>query len=400
MTVVPQGYWDFPSPYAGKNSLPGEAELRTSFTATLFLGRELWSGGEVYVNPELSAGSGIGNTLGVAAFPNGEIFRVSDTKPQLTLARVYLKQVFGLGGEQERIEEDKNQRATKVDRNRVTVVAGRFSLNDFFDDNSYSHDPRTQFFNWALMDQGAWDYAADTRGYTYGLYTELKIGQWSARAAVAMEPAEANQLDFDTHIGLAHAENLELEYRYSVSEHPGVVRLLSFLNSAHMGSYREAVDNPAAGLDITKTREYRTKYGFGLNLEQEVARDLGVFSRLGWNDGATESWAFTEIDRSASLGASLGGSYWNRKDDRVGLAYIWSGISQDHADYLAAGGYGFMLGDGKLNYAPEQIIETYYAWRLFKMITVSADFQYVRNPAYNQDRGPVAIAAGRFHAEL
>jgi high affinity Mn2+ porin len=399
-TVVTQGNGRFASPYSGQNSLSAEPQIKTSFTATLFLGRKLWDGADFYINPELAAGSGLSGTTGIAAFPNGEIFRVDHPNPQLNLSRAFLQQVFGLGGEQETIPPDKNQRATRVDRSRITWVAGKFSLNDYFDNNTYSHDPRTQFLNWALMDQGAWDYAADTRGYTWGLYVELNQPRWAVRFATVLVPAEANQLTMDTRIAQANGNNVEFEYRYSLGARPGTVRWLGYLNNAHMGSYREAIDHPSANLDITKTRAYRSKYGFGLNFEQEVAQDLGVFGRLGWNDGSTETWAFTEIDRSASLGASLGGSDWGRRDDRLGLAYVWSGLSHDHAEYLGAGGYGFLIGDGALSYAPEQVIETYYLFKAVDHAAISADFQLVRNPAYNQDRGPVAIASGRLHVEF
>jgi len=400
MTAVSQGDGNFYSPYSGKNSLPGQAELKTSFTATLFLGRELWKGGQIYVNPELSAGEGLGQTLGIAAFPNGEIYRVDTPTPKLNLSRLYLKQVFGLGGGEEHLEEENNRHAATVDRDRLTLIGGKFSLNDFFDDNTYSHDPRSQFLNWALMDQGAWDYAADTRGYTWGVYAELREGPWAARFAIVLEPAVANQLEFDTNVLQAHGDNAEVEYRYAISGHPGAARLLGYANHAHMGSYQETIDTPSAMMDIANTRAYRTKYGLGLSLEQEVARDVGLFARLGWNDGTTETWAFTEIDRSASFGASVGGSYWSRPADRLGAAYVWSGLSDVHAEYLSLGGYGFLIGDGKLSYAPEQVLETYYLYMAGKHIGLSADFQFVVHPAYNQDRGPVAIGAGRIHYEF
>jgi high affinity Mn2+ porin len=308
--------------------------------------------------------------------------------------------MFGLGEETEHIDADKNQLRTDIPVRRITLAAGKFSLNDFFDNNTYSHDPRTQFLNWALMDNGAWDYAADTRGYTWGIYLEYNEAQWSVRAATAMEPKEANKLELDTNISQAHGDQIELEHRHRMGAHPGAVRLFGYRNNAHMGSYAETLSNPAFGMDVTQTRAYRTKYGFGLNLEQELTSDLGVFSRIGWNDGATETWAFTEIDRTVSIGASLKGARWGRPDDVVGLALIANGLSKDHADYLSAGGYGFIIGDGRLNYAPEEILESYYSLQAFKSFAATADYQFVNHPAYNADRGPVHLIAGRLHYEF
>lgn len=412
-TSLSQFHPSFTSPYSGTNSLSGQAETRTSLTSTLFLGRSLWKGGEIYFNPELSVGSGVSDSHGVAGYTNGEVYRVDNPDPKVNLSRLYFKQVLRLGGEAETIEADKNQLLARVNAKRLTVIGGKFSLNDFFDNNSYSHDPRTQFMNWALMDNGAWDYAADTRGYTWALMVEYHDPKWSIRLATAMEPKEANQMDLDTNIAQAHGENLEIEYHYQIlnypgypgSGYPGTARLLGYMNHAHMGSYEETLSNPAFGMDITRTRDYRTKYGLGLNLEQEITPDLGVFSRIGWGDGSTETWAFTEIDYTVSVGASLKGSAWHRPRDVIGLALIMNGLSKAHADYLTSGGYGFIIGDGKLNYAPEQIIEAYYLWKPFSGqplhdFNVSGDLQFVNHPAYNQDRGPVWMYAARLHYEL
>jgi len=398
-TTVSQWHPDFSAPYSGPNSLKATSEFRTSLTSTLFAGARLWPGAEVYVNPELAAGSGFSHTLGVAGFPNGEIYRVDTPSPKVFLARLFVRQTIGLGGERERVESDQNQLAGTYDQRRLTLTLGKISLTDLFDDNTYSHDARTQFLNWALMDNGAWDYAADTRGYTWGVALEYRQAQWALRIASVMVPKRANEMSFDHDLLRARGDNAEFEYHYAVHDHPGAVRLSAYANHAHMGSYRETIDTPAFGMDIAQSRQYRVKYGLGLNLEQSLSRDVGVFLRLGWNDGRTETWAFTEIDRTASLGISVKGAYWTRPEDTVGLAAVINGLSTDHADYLKAGGLGFIIGDGRLSYAPEEILETYYLWKPASWIGVTADGQFIDHPAYNKDRGPVYVAGIRLHAE-
>ena len=394
-TVVSQWHPAFPEQYSGPNSLSAKAEFRSSLTSTLFTGARLWHGAEFYFNPELVAGNGFSHTLGVAGFPNGEIYRVSDPVPTLFVARLFLRQTFGLGGERERIEPDQNQLGGIYDQHRITLTLGKFSLTDLFDDNVYSHDPRTQFLNWSIMDNGAWDYAADTRGYTWGVALEYQQPRWAFRLATVMVPKQANKESLDFALSRAHGDNAEFEYRYAIQEHPGKITLSAYANHAHMGSYRETIDTGV--MNITLTRQYRVKYGWGFNAEQELSRDVGVFLRLGWNDGRTETWAFTEIDRTASFGISLKGSRWKRPEDTVGIAAAINGLSGDHADYLAAGGVGFILGDGSLTYAPEQIVETYYLWKPLPRIGVTVDVQYINHPAYNVDRGPVFIAGTRLH---
>lgn len=399
-TTITQGHGYFHSPYQGANSLSPNPDTETSFTSTLFLGRKLWEGGEFYFNPEVTAGGGLSDSVGLAGASNGDAYRINTSAAAGNTSRLFFKQVFGLGGPNETISPDKNQLGAEVNQNRLTVVAGKFSLTDFFDGNSYSHDPRTQFMNWAIMDNGAWDFAADTRGYTSGFMLEYNRVNWALRFASVLEPKTANGMEMDLDIPQAHGDNAEFEYRYSVNAHPGKVRILAYANHAHMGNYRNALKLSPVNPDITQTETYCVKYGFGLNFEQEITKYLGGFLRAGWNDGATESWAYTEIDRTVSLGVILNGSLWKRPDDIVGLAVVVNGISPDHRAYLEAGGYGFIIGDGRLNYALEQIVEAYYAWRIFKGFTVTGDFQFVENPAYNQDRGPVAIFGARLHYEI
>src|SRR6185295_7125922 len=308
---------------------------------------------------------------------------------------------FGFGNETEPVEGEENQLAGQRPMNRYTITAGRFTLTDFFDDNKYSHDPRTQFLGWGVMFNGAWDYPADVRGYTWGWVHELHLRDWSFRYASAAMPRVANGLRFDRRLFRNRGDVFEGERRYSVREHPGAVRVMSYMNHANAGDYAEAIrDGDRNGVSpvVTATRRNGTlKYGFGLNAEQELTKDIGVFARLGWNDGKTESFAFTAIDRLATGGVSMTGQRWRRSFDTVATEFTASGIAGVHALYLAHGGNDFLIGDGRLQYGPEYISETYYSARLFPGFFASIDLQHVSNPAYNRDRGPVWIPSIRLH---
>jgi high affinity Mn2+ porin len=401
VTAVPQYHPAFRAPYSGANSLDPSPEFDTSLTSTLFLGARILPGLELYCDPELVGGSGFSGTSGLADFPNGEIFRVSQAYPQVNVARLYLQWVLGLGGGVEDVAGAANQLPGPRPRSRLTLAAGDFSLTDFFDDNAYSHDPRSQFLNWSLMDNGAWDYAADTHGYTAGFYAELTLPGWALRAAEAEEPTTANGAVLDNDVIHARSENLEAEGRWSLGAHPGALRALGFWNHADMGSYTVSLASAASAPDITQSRARgNEKYGFGWSFEQEILQDLACFSRAGWNNGRTETWAFTEIDQSASAGLALSGGAWKRDQDHAGLAYVISGLSDAHLEYLAAGGHGFIVGDGALRYAPEQVLEAYYSWCPVQGLTLSPDYQYFQNPAYNQARGPVHVLSVRAHFEL
>jgi high affinity Mn2+ porin len=399
-TLVTQAHPPFHSPYVGPHSLLPEEPSATSMTGTLFLAARLWHGGELVFDPEVAGGRGLSGTLGVAGFPNGEITRVGVPEPTPYFARLYFRQWCGFGGEEEKVEDAPNQIPGARDVDRLTLTVGKLAATDVADDNRYSHDPRTQFLNWSLMYNGAWDYPANVRGYTYGAALELNRKDWALRYGVFAEPTVANGTALDPHIDNANGHVLELEERFRVEDHPGKLRLLAYLNHAHMGNYREALALMPVDPDITLTRAYRIKYGFGLSFEQELTKELGLFARLGWNDGQSESWAFTEIDRTALVGLLLAGRCWCRPDDQLGAAIVVNGISDAHRDYLAAGGLGFILGDGRLNYGPEEILELFYSLALRKGIYVTVDFQGVNHPAYNRDRGPVGVTALRVHAEF
>jgi high affinity Mn2+ porin len=399
-TVITEKHDVFHAPYTGVNSLPRHEGEKTSITATLFLGAKVWDGGELYFNPEIAGGEGFGGVTGIAGFPNGEIPRVGTPEPRPYIGRLFLRQTFGLGGEKEKIEDGQNQIAGFQDARRITITVGKFGAIDSFQSNGYSNDPRTQFENWALFTNGAWDYPADVRGYTEGAVIEYTEPSWSLRYGAMAEPTQANGATLSSRIPASLAHALEFEARYKLGDHSGVARFLGYANSAHMGKYRQAVDEAGQGIpDVTKTRAYRIKYGFGLSAEQEITKDLGVFTRVGWNDGHSESWAFTEIDQSASLGLSLKGTRWKRPDDVFGVAGVLNGLSKDHRDYLRTGGHGFLIGDGRLTYGLERIVEGYYLIKLADHIFVTGDVQYIDNPAYNRDRGPVLTGGVRVHVE-
>jgi high affinity Mn2+ porin len=358
----------------------------------------------VFLNPEVAGGSGLSGARGIAGFVNGETFRIGDPAPQLYLARLYLRQVFNLGGAVENVEDDLNQLAGPHPSRYLAVNVGKFGIADYFDQNSYSHDPRTQFLNWSLMSAGGWDYPANTRGYTVGAVVEYITPHWALRVGSTAMPTTANGPDLDFHYTRAHSETVELTKVYHLRGHQGTVRLLGFRNVAAMGSYRQAVAQANGQQpDVTAARQTdRTKTGFALNAEQEISASVGVFARLSYNDGHNETWAFTEIDHSACLGLTAAGTRWRRPDDRLGTAVAVNGISAAHRAYLAAGGYGFIIGDGALRYAPECIGEVYYSIAFPRYhSSLSPDYQLVVNPAYNRDRrGPVQVAAVRLHVEF
>jgi len=401
-TVITQYKPAFSAPYSGQNSLSPNSETQSSITSTLYGAARLWPGATLVFNPELSGGSGLSKTEGIAGFPNGETFRVNSVAPAIYIARLYLNQTFQWGKEKDTLADDVNQIAGLRSKRYLSFTVGKFGMADFFDDNSFGHDPRSQFMNWSLMDNGAWDYPANTRGYVMGLVSELGQPTWTLRFAFTMSVTQANSSTWDARIGKANTQTLEFEKRYTLSGQPGTVRLMTFLNNGKMGSYREALQlDPAAPVVDTTQRYGRHKYGFGINAEQYLTKDFGVFAKLSWNDGHTQTWYFTEIDRSISFGGELKGTSWGRKDDVLTLAFVGNGLSHDHRDYLAAGGYGFIIGDGRLNYSPEMIAELYYKINAYqKKLWLSPDYQFILHPAYNIDRGPVHVLGIRAHVEF
>jgi high affinity Mn2+ porin len=401
-TFIEQAYPSFRSTIPdGPNSLFRFSQAKETFTATAFIGRKLWEGGEVYFNPEIDQGFGLSDTVGVADFPNGEAQKSSFTVPRPNVARLYLRQTFGLGGEQETVEDGPNQIAGTRDISRVTFTVGKIAVVDIFNQNAYANDPRSQFLSWNMWGTGAYDYAADRVGITWGAIAELNQKDWALRAGYFLIPIESN-VDLLDHPPRGQYV-AELEERYTLFGQPGKLRLLGWLSHANMGSYEEAVAETAitmAPANIVPTRQLRNNFGALVNVEQAIGDELGVFSRASWNPGQTEVMAWTEADQTFSLGAQLKGKAWGRPDDRIGVAGLIEGLSASARAYFAAGGTGVIIGDGQLNYRPEQVFEVYYALALNKWATLTLDWQYVVNPAYNTDRGPVSIWATRLHAEF
>ena len=402
-TYIYQYKPEFNAKYTGANSFKAVEERQNSLTATLYFGGRLWKGGELYINPELAGGSGLSGAFGMGASTNGETFRVGNPEPTLYLGRAYLTQTIALGDSSVDVEEGANETGGRKPVDCLKFYVGKFSLGDLFDNNMCANAPRTQFMNWCLMSNGAFDYAANVRGYTYAFVSVLQIKSMTYKASIATLPVTANGADLNTDLSQQYSINSEISKTYKIKGKVGNLRLLAYQNNAHMGSYKESITLAGGGIpDITATRKYgRTKSGFGLNADQELSKNVGVFARAGWNDGKTETWAFTEVDRSLSAGVSISGAGWKRNDDNLGIAMVANGLSQDHRDYLKAGGLGFQLGDGNLSYAYETVAEIYYSYKPLPYgIWLSADYQFVMNPGYNSSRGPANIFSVRFHAAI
>ena len=352
------------------------------------------------------AGTGSGRRSGIAGFTNLDVVRNPLLSKAPYVARLMWHQIIPLSGEKAPSERTPLSLFPQLPVRRLEIRFGKFSLVDFFDLNTYGSDSNLQFMNWALDNNGAYDYAADTRGYTYAAMVEYDDRHWAVRFAEALMPKVANGINLDADLGRAHSENVEFELHHSfLPRREAVVRLLGYANHANMGVYSVAIDNFLAGRTPTPeitahALQTTTKYGFGANVEQPLTDWLGIFARWGWNEGRHESYAYTEVDETEQVGASAQGSRWKRKLDRAGLAFISNGISREHQEYLALGGVGFLLGDGRLNYGRENIVETYYTLHVWRGIFTALDAQYVVNPGYNRDRGPVFAPALRLHVEF
>lgn len=402
-TVINQFKPGFSAKYTGQNSLLTGEEDKTSITTTLFLGARLWRGATIFFDPELAGGYGLSQTMGIAAAPNGETYRIGNPAPQVYIARVFFRQLFALSSKQNYQDPDFNHLAQYLPVNYFAITIGKIGITDYFDNNKYSHDPRTQFMSWGLMDNGAWDYPANTRGYSPSIVLEFVSPRQEIRYAFSLVPVTANGSFMNWHLLEANSHSLEYTYRYTLSNRNGAIRFSGFFTTANMGNYDESLALDPQNPDIIETRAIgRTKYGFGLNAEQDFNNYAGCFLRAGWSDGNNETWAFTEIDHSISAGISMTGLKWKRNNDNLGIAYVASGLSKPHHDYLQAGGYGFLLGDGNLNYSPEQLAECYYSAELLKdHIYLTATYQLIINPGYNSDRqGPVNIFSLRVHVKI
>ena len=402
ITNVTQGHRRFTSPYSGTNSLIANGRIEETTDITLYAGVRLWRGVEFWINPEIDQGFGLSNTVGMAGFPSGEAYKIGANVPYPRLPRAFLRQVIPLGGESVKTESAANQLGGTKAANNVTLTVGKFSVTDIFDTNTYAHDPRGDFLNWSIIDAGAFDYAADAWGFTYGAAAEWTQDQRTLRGGVFQLSRVPNgkivNVDFSQYMLVT-----ELEQRYQMRGHPGKVKLLAFVNRGRMGAYRDAVqlaqqtgDTPDTGL----VRRFASRPGVAINVEQELAPDLGGFLRASLNNGTKEAYEFTEINRSLSGGLSLKGDRWGRHDDTFGVAGVINGLSGDARHYFAKGGIGILIGDGDLRYGAEKILETYYSMRVNPYVTLAVNYQHVNNPAYNRDRGPVSIFGLRAHAEF
>jgi high affinity Mn2+ porin len=401
-TYVEQETDSFEAPYAGSNSLsPGQGRETTDLT--LFAGARLWPGAEIWINPEIDQGFGLDNTLGVAGFPSGEAYKVGKNQPYFRLQRLFVRATLDLEGEREPVAADLNQLGGYRSANRWVFTVGKFSVVDIFDTNQYAHDPRNHFLNWAAVEAGSFDYAADAWGYTVGAAAEWYQGAWTARAGLFDLSNVPNSVHLEPGVHEVQVD-LELEKRHEILGHAGKAMLTAFDSRGRMGLLDQAVQIAQATgnpVDIAAVRRLRDRVGADFNLEQELSQSLGMFARVGKAAGNVEAYEFTDIDRTVAVGLSLKGSHWARVDDTVGLAGINNGISAARERYLNAGGLGIVVGDGRLPHpGSEQIVETYYKAALFPHAQLAFDYQWVDRPAYNRDRGPASIFAVRFHAQF
>jgi high affinity Mn2+ porin len=398
-TLLAQNAPRFRSPYVGTNSLyPNQG--RETWDATFYAGLRLWEGAELWINPEIDQGFGLSGTLGVAGFVSGEAYKVGFSVPYARVPRMFVRQTIDLGGESQKVEAGINQFAGSQTADRLVITVGKFGATDIFDTNRYTHDPRSDFFNWALVDTGTWDYAADAWGYTYGAAVEWYKGNWALRGGVFDLSVTPNNTDLDPRFN-QFQWIAEIEHRHELWGQPGKIAVTGFLSRGRMGrlaaatALAQVTGDPA---DIAAVRRYDSRAGVSLNLEQQIAADLGVFARAGWADGRFETYEFTDIDRTLAAGLALKGTRWGRPDDTVGVAGVVNGISDERRAFLNAGGLGILVGDGQLpNYGAEKILEMYYSLPFFSW-RATFDYQFIVNPAYNRDRGPVSVIGTRLRA--
>ena len=407
--VVLQGYGAFKAEYSGPNSLTNWSQSATTHLLTLYTGYELSQTTEVFADIEDATGNGVGNAGGLAGYVNLDVVRLISGVPRANepyVAQFMLREIIPLTSERVAADRDELDLATSLPARRIEVRVGKMDLTNFFDVNTYGSDSNLQFLNWTVDDNGAWDVAANARGYTDAAIVEYDDRSRSVRFAEALMPKLPFGRFLDADLARSRSENVEMEARGKhIAHREGVVRVLGYLNHADMGNYRETnaefLEGETATPDITATRrEGRHRYGFGLNLEQEITDAFGVFGRLGWSDGNNEAFCYTEDDRTLQVGGLVKGGSWRRGNDRLGVAFVVNGIVAAHQEYLALGGVGIMLGDGGLTYGQEKIVEAFYTAHLWRGFSMSYDFQHVNNPGYNEVRGPVSVSAVRFHTDF
>jgi len=396
---------EFHAPYSGTHSLQPDYEKATSRVLTMYTGFRLNESTEFLVDIEEAGGAALSLGFGLAGDTNLDIVRNPLLSKAPYLGRGMFHKVFALSDD--KVENERNQFSLfeELPRRRLEFRIGKFSMPDFFDVNSVGSDTHFQFTNWTIDNNGAWDYAADTRGYTVGAVLDFEDRNWGMRFGEGLMPKVANGIDLVWRPWQVHAENVEYELRHGlIPRKSGVVRLLGYANSANMGIYREQViQAEAAGTTPVITDhpwQVTRKYGFGVNLEQNLTHYVTAFARFGWDNGRTESFAYTEVDQTFAQGVGANGAWWHRKQDRAGIAFVTNAIKKDHQNYLADGGLGFLLGDGHLNYGRENILEMYYTGHVWRGIYLAPGLQHINNPGYNRDRGPVLVPALRAHIEF
>ena len=402
--IILQWHPRFRAKYTGPNSLTPAPQSATTHVLTLYTGYELTHTTEVFADVEYATGGGIGHAFGLAGYTNLDSVRTVSGAALSTapyLARLMLREIIPLTEVRVEAERDPLHLATSLPARRIEFRIGKFDVVDFFDVNAYGSDSHLQFMNWTVDNNGAYDYSANTRGYTDGVMLEYDDHWFTARFAETLMPKVANGINLDADLARSRAANLEFEARGNRFLHrAGAVRLLSYLNQATMGSYEQAIEEYLASNIIATRRQGRHRYGFGLNFEQEILPQVGIFGRLGWSDGRNESFAYTEDDRTAEIGGFAKGNWWNRRNDRAGVAFVANEIVKAHQEYLALGGLGFLLGDGNLTYGPEKVVEAFYTAHLWRGFFASFDLQHINNPGYNKDRGPVLAPGARFHVDF
>jgi hypothetical protein len=408
--IIFQGRLPFHSPYQGPNSFRNSAEYKTSMVGTLYAAmRPTMSvryNTDLIFDLEAAEGRGLSEALGLAGFTNLDVVRNPYLGKAPYIARYQIHQIFGLTDETTSQDPNFFGLATTVPARRIEFRVGKLTLPDFFDFNDVGSDSHLQFMNWTVDNNGAWDYAADTRGYTVGGMAEYDDKAWSVRYGLFAMPIVANGIDMDWALSRAHGQNGEFELRRGViAGRKGTQRILFYANRAHMGTYREAVDAYLAGVDATPTITLHEhfgalKYGFGYNTQQELTENLRVFGRFGWNEGQHESFAYTEVDQTVEAGGDYSLRRWHRANDKIGAVVVTNAIKRDHQDYLRLGGLGFLIGDGKLNYGRENIVESYYTWHAWRGMFYSVDVQHVGDPGYNRDRGPAWVGSIRAHVDF
>ena len=404
LNVIAQGQPGFHAPYTGDNSFRTDDHGAISFVTTVYGGYEITRYTAIVVAGESAGGDGLSSALGIAGFTNLDVVRNPTLGATPYLGRAFIDQVIPLGDERKPAERDPLHVLRSLPVRRLEIRAGKMGTVDVFDQNSVGTDSHLQFMNWAIDNNGAYDYAADTRGYSLGASIDY-VDHWGAvRAGVFLMPTVANGIDYDFDLAHARGQQLEVELHDCLAGHPGIVRVLGYLNDAKMGHYDDAIVVSRTGPDVPDITAVRlvgqTKYGFGVSWEQELAFDARAFFRIGWNDGQTESFAYTEVDNTVLVGGDLKGTHWSRPDDKLGIAFVTNGLSDVHRTYLALGGKGFLLGDGMLHYGREDILESYYTARAYRGISPSLDLQLIERPGYNRDRGPVAVGSFRLHIDL